>query len=191
MPPPDKKECRSAPFRILHPSAYSLRSETEVLQSYGAKTEVRTDAHAHVDSPSIHNRLAQPHIASISSEIHQLSHAGTILEVWSELLLLWLDSPHGLHPSACVSDFRTCPQTPPLTRFNQKGCQSTGLELKIPLMYLNFRRIVPGKFWSLPKKIGPPLGDPPPPPSADQTHTYTIYQLISTPGFQICKFESI
>jgi hypothetical protein len=42
------------------------------------------------DLPGTHNWLAQPHIASISSEFHQLSHAGIILEVWSELLLHWL-----------------------------------------------------------------------------------------------------
>jgi len=51
------------------------------------------------DLPGNHNWLAQPHIASISSELHWLFHAGTILEVWSKLLLHLLDSPCRLHPA--------------------------------------------------------------------------------------------
>jgi len=37
-----KKGYQSAPFINRHPSAYSSTSETEVLQSYGAKTEIWT-----------------------------------------------------------------------------------------------------------------------------------------------------
>ena len=44
-PPPRQKGYQSAPFWILHPSAYSLRPETGLLQSYGAKTEVQTPVH--------------------------------------------------------------------------------------------------------------------------------------------------
>ena len=90
-----------------------------------------TDAHALHDSPGNYNWLAQTHIASISSGFYRLSHAGTILKVWGVLLLHWLDSPRGLHPSACSSSFWTCPQTPPFTQSAQKGWQSTGLELRI------------------------------------------------------------
>jgi len=110
------------------------------------------------DLPGTHNWRAQSNIASISSEIHWLSHAGTILEVWGYLLLHWLDSPHGLHPSACTSDFWTCPQTPPFTQITQKGCQSTGLELRIPMIYLNFRRSE--GFGGGAKTLDPP-GPPP------------------------------
>ena len=77
--------------------------------------------------------LAQPHIASFSSELHWPSHAGTILEVRSELLFLWLDLLISLHPSACASDFWTCPQTLSFTQLAHKGCQSTGPELRIPI----------------------------------------------------------
>jgi hypothetical protein len=95
-----------------------------------------------------HYWLAQSHIASISSVFHYLTLAhGTILKVWGKLLLHRLDSPRGLHPSACASDFWTCPQTPLLTLFAQKGCQSTGLELRIPMIYLRFRGNAPVKFW--------------------------------------------
>ena len=45
VPPPGQKGYQSAPFIDRHPSAYSSRPETEVLQSYGAKTEIRTPMH--------------------------------------------------------------------------------------------------------------------------------------------------
>ena len=63
--PPRQKGYQSAPFFILHPSAYSSRLKTEVLQSHGAKTKIRTPLHT--CSPGAHNWLARPHIASISS----------------------------------------------------------------------------------------------------------------------------
>jgi len=72
------------------------------------------------------------------------------------------------HPVACTrarvpSDFWTCPQTPPLTQFAQKRFQSTGLELRIPLMYSKFCRSGPVNFWrGGPKNPDPP--QPPPPP---------------------------
>ena len=45
LPPPRQKGYQSAPFSNRHPSAYSSRPETEVLQSYGAKTEIRMPMH--------------------------------------------------------------------------------------------------------------------------------------------------
>ena len=88
--------------------------------------------------------------------------SGTFLQVWGELLLNWPDSPRGLHLSACASDFWTCPQDPPQTEFAQKGCQSTGLELRIPLMYLKFCRSGPVNFWTGgPKNLDPPPAPPP------------------------------
>jgi len=42
VPPPKQKGYQSATFSNRHPSAYSSRPETKVLQSYGAKTEIRT-----------------------------------------------------------------------------------------------------------------------------------------------------
>ena len=45
VPPPRQKGYQSAPFSNRHPSAYSSRPETEVLQSYGAKTEIRMPMH--------------------------------------------------------------------------------------------------------------------------------------------------
>ena len=89
------------------------------------------------DLPGIHNWLAQSHIAPISSEFYYLT--GAILKIWSELLLHWRDSSRCLHPSACASDFWTRPQTPCFTQLAQKGCQLTGLELRIPMIYLRFR----------------------------------------------------
>jgi len=58
-----------------------------------------------------HNWLAQSHIASVFSDFHWIFHTGTIL--LGNLLLHRLNSPRGLHPSTCASDFWTCPQTPP------------------------------------------------------------------------------
>jgi len=43
--PARQKGHQSTPFWILHPFAYSLRPETELLQSYGAKTEIRMPMH--------------------------------------------------------------------------------------------------------------------------------------------------
>jgi len=45
VPPPRQKGYHSAPFGILHPSAYSSKPETIMLQSYGTKTEIRTPMH--------------------------------------------------------------------------------------------------------------------------------------------------
>jgi len=45
VPPPDKKGYHSAPFGILHPSAYPSIPETIMPQSYGTKTEIRTPMH--------------------------------------------------------------------------------------------------------------------------------------------------
>jgi len=45
VPPPGQNGYQSAPFTNRHPSAYSSRPETEVLQSYGAKIEVQTPMH--------------------------------------------------------------------------------------------------------------------------------------------------
>ena len=93
VPLPDKKGYHSAPLWILHPSAYSSRPETAVLQSYGAITEIRTPMHTW---PTSHPLLActVPHCSRFfrnSPEIPWLSHAGTILEVWSDVApLAWL-----------------------------------------------------------------------------------------------------
>ena len=81
-----------------------------------------------------------------------MSHAGTILEVWSKLLLQWLDMPRGLHPSANASDCWTCLQTPPLTQFVQKGWELTGLELRISMIYFKFRGSGPEHNWRPPEK---------------------------------------
>jgi len=45
VPPPKQKGYQFAPFQNRHPSAYSSKPETEVLQSYGAKIEIRTPMH--------------------------------------------------------------------------------------------------------------------------------------------------
>ena len=42
VPPPDKKGTNLLLFSNRHPSAYSSRTKTEVLQSYGAKAEIQT-----------------------------------------------------------------------------------------------------------------------------------------------------
>jgi len=45
VPPPRQKGYQSAPLSNRYPSAYSSRPKTEVLQSYGTKTEIRTPMH--------------------------------------------------------------------------------------------------------------------------------------------------
>ena len=104
------------------------------------------------------------------------------------MLLHLLGSPCGLHPSACASDFWTCPQPPPLTHFAQKGCQSTELELRIPTIYLKLREMAQKCFGAPPQNPNPPRRASPP-PSADRTHTYTNRKLL-TKGFQTCRFFS-
>ena len=108
------KVTKFAPFWILHLSAYLSRSETEVLQSYGARIEIRTAMHTW---PARHPQQAclAPHCFHFFRSPPTIS--GTIMKVWSELLLHWLDSPRGLQPGACASDFWTCPQTPTFTQF--------------------------------------------------------------------------
>ena len=69
------------------------------------------------------------------------------------------------HPMACTRarvllTFGLVHRPPPLTQFAQKGCQSTGLELRIPIIYLKFRWRGPVNFWrggtGGSKKLGPP-----------------------------------
>ena len=101
--PPRQKGCQSAPFYKLHPSVPHQDLKVKCCRVMGQTLRYgRPCTH---DLPGTHNWLAQPHIAFISSDLYRLSHAGTSLEVWSELLLHWLDSPHCLQPSACASDF--------------------------------------------------------------------------------------
>jgi len=145
--PPRQKGYQSAPFWTILPSAYSSKPETELSLSYKAKTEIGTPAHAW--PTGTHKWLAQPHIASISSEFHCLFHAGAILEVWSELLIHWIDSPRSLHPSACVSDFQTCPRTLLLPNILKRGGNrldwSWGFRLYIKIMWM-----WPKKNWKPP-----------------------------------------
>jgi hypothetical protein len=111
---PDQKGANLLLY-ILHPSGSSSRPETEVLQRYGAKTEIRTPVHTWP--------TRQPQLACTASHRFHFfrlipSHDDTIVEVQSELLY-WLDSPCGLHPSACTSDIYTCP--PLLPKLLKKG----------------------------------------------------------------------
>jgi len=72
------------------------------------------------------------------------------------------------HPAACTRarvplTFGHVHRPPPLTQFAQKGCQSTGLEPRIPMIYLKFRRSGPVNFWrGGPKNSGPSPAPPPP-----------------------------
>jgi len=50
-----------------------------------------------------------------------VSYAGTILEVWSELLLHRLDLPHGLHLSAVPQTFGHVQRSPLLPNLLKKG----------------------------------------------------------------------
>ena len=80
------------------------------------------------------------------------------------------------HPAACTrvrgaSDFWTCPQTPPFTQFTQKGCQSTGLELRIPMVCLKLRGSGPEQNWR-PLKTKTTPGYHPKPPLSNSTHIY-------------------
>jgi len=75
------------------------------------------------------------------------------------------------HPMACTRarvllTFGLVHRPPPLTQFAQKGCQSTGLELRIPIIYLKFRWRGPVNFWrggtGGSKKLKSPPSPPPP-----------------------------
>jgi len=114
--------------------------------------------------PSTHNWLAWPQIAFLSSTFLWASYVGTILQVWSDGLLLWLHTPRGPHPCTRGSDLWPCTQTPPFIQFAQKGCQSTGLEQRIPLIYLKFRKSGPKYFREPPQKT---INPPRPPPLSD------------------------
>jgi len=134
--PTRQKEYQSAPFFIRYPSAYSSRSEIEVLQNYGAKTEIRTPMHAW---PTRH-----PQLASTAPHCFYLFRIPLTVSCWHNpgnlewMLLHWLDSPHGLHSSACAFDFWTCPQIcqdPPFNLICSKRVATDWLELKIPMIY--------------------------------------------------------
>jgi hypothetical protein len=111
-----------------------------------------TDAHAYMTYQAPTSGLHSPTLLSsfICANFHWLSRAGTILEVWSGMLLHWLDSRRSLHLNACASDFWTCPQTPPFTQFAQKGWQSTELELRIPVIHSEVRGSGPEFNWRPP-----------------------------------------
>jgi len=87
LPPRQKRLPISSAF---YPSAHSSRPKTELLHSYGAKIEKWTPMHTW---PNRHPQLActAPH-CFLSSELDWLSHGGTILGAWSEMLLHRLDS---------------------------------------------------------------------------------------------------
>ena len=78
------------------------------------------------------------------------------------------------YPAACtqarVSGFWTGPQKPPFTQFAQEECQSTGLEPRIPMIYLNSVEVAQKKSGQ--KKLKPHQG-PPPLPFPDSTHICT------------------
>jgi len=62
--------------------------------------------------PAEHQCLAWPQIALLTSAFHCASHVDTILQLWSDMLLLWLRTPHGPHPCACGYDLGACTLTP-------------------------------------------------------------------------------
>ena len=133
--PTQTKGYQSAPFYILHPSAYSsIRPETQVLQSYGAKIEVCPCTN---DS---HYWLAQLHIALLpffqNSTYYLCWHNPGSLE-WIAAPMAWL-TPWPAPERMCLRlmDMST---DPPFTQLAQKGWQSTGLELRIPMICLYFR----------------------------------------------------
>jgi hypothetical protein len=74
------------------------------------------------------------------------------------------------HPAACTRarvplTFGHVYRPPPFTQFAQKGWQSTGLELKIPVIYLKFCGCGPEKNWrSPPPKAQIPSHSTPPSP---------------------------
>ena len=107
-PPPDKKGTNLLLFQIgIHPHTHQ-DLKLKCCRVMGQKTRYRRPC-TH-DLLGTHNWLAQSHIASVFSDFHWIFHTGTIL--LGNLLLHRLNSPRGLHPSTCASDFWTCPQTP-------------------------------------------------------------------------------
>jgi len=159
--PPKQKGYQSAPFKILHPSAYSSRPESEVLQSYGAKMETRTPMHIW---PTRHPQLACTaphcfHFFSIPLSISCWQNPGNLK--WNAASLAWL-TPRPAPERVCLWLLDMSAAPPPLTQFAPKGSQSTGLELRIPMIYLKFRTNDPVKFWrGGPINSGPPQTHPP------------------------------
>ena len=134
--PPRQKGNQSASLLIMHPFAYSSRPWTKVLQSYGARTEIRTPMHTW---PTRH-----PQLACAARHCHCFRplltiscwHDSRSLE-WTAASLAWLTPRSGpKHVCLWLLDIST---DPPFTQFAQNGCQSTGLELEIPAVYLKFR----------------------------------------------------
>jgi len=121
-----------------------------MLQSYGAK--MRYGAHAHVTYQAPINVLHSPTLLPF-------------LRNSTEYLMLAQSWKFGVkccsigltHPTACTraraSDFWTCPQTPPLTQFAQRGCQSTGFELRILVIHLKFVGVAQYILGGGPKKL--------------------------------------
>jgi len=126
--------------------------------------------------PGTHNWLAQSHIASISSKFHYLMLAQSC-EFGVNCCSIGLT-----HPAACTRAreplaFGHVHRPPPLTQFAPTGCQSTGLELRIPTICFKFRENAPEKNWRPPaKKLKTCRGTTPPPPPRFDPH---IYQSIA------------
>jgi hypothetical protein len=97
------------------------------------------------DLPGTHYWLAQSHIASIfqNSTILCWHNPGSL--GWIAAPLAWL-TPRPAPERVCLwlLDMST---DPPLNPILSKRCQSTGFELRIPRMYLTFRRSDPVSFW--------------------------------------------
>ena len=133
-PPPGQKGYQSAPFQIsiyLH-----THQELKLKRCRVMGEKLRYGRPYTRDLPGTHNRLAQSNMASISSEFHYIMLAQTC-KFGVDCCFIGLT-----HPAACtrarVPLIYGHVHRPPLTQFAQKGCQSTGRELRIPLIYQNF-----------------------------------------------------
>ena len=134
------------------------------------------------DLPGTHNCFAQSHI---SSEFHYLMLA-QFCKFGVSCCSIGFTYPAACTRARVPLNFGHV-HSPPPPQFTQKGCQPTGLELRVTTMYLNFVGVAQKCFGGGAQKLGHPPYHPPPPPPSDSTHSYINRQIL-TRGFQIHNF---
>ena len=104
------------------------------------------------------------------------------LQVWNQLLVICLNTPPAAYLGIpCISMSRHPDPPPPPNQITQQRCQSTGLELRIPKIYLLI--CGPVILETPPKSPDPPGPHPPFDPLRIDSFMYQLIALdVRTPN---------
>ena len=76
------------------------------------------------------------------TSVMQLMHnAMCRLQVWNQLLVTCLNTPPWPTWGHSMQSYDRAPRPPPFNQITQQGCQSTGLELRIPIFFRYFVKL--------------------------------------------------